>query len=226
MVRGRINLWVKLLYTAFVSLLVPYYWKEYTPWNFLYFCDVALLVTLAAIWLENALLASTQAVAILLPQALWVADFLFRAVAGIHITGMTGYMFNSNIPWYVRGLSSFHGWLPFLLLWLLARLGYDRRALAYQTVLGLIVLGVSYTLAPAPPPPAAHPSAAVNVNYVYGLDDQRVQTIMSPHLWFAILTAITIVGFYVPTHFVLRRLFPRSRSVGVAKSAARAALDI
>ena len=75
----RIPLPVKIGYTAFVAVLVPYYWVTYTPWNFLYFCDVALLLTLVAIWTENALLISMSSVGILLPQALWVLDFLARA---------------------------------------------------------------------------------------------------------------------------------------------------
>ena len=91
---SRIPLLVKIVYTAFVALLVPYYWVTYTPWNFLYFCDVALLLTLVAVWTENALLVSMSSVGILLPQALWVLDFLARAVAGVHITGMTAYMFD------------------------------------------------------------------------------------------------------------------------------------
>ena len=53
---SRIPLWVKLLYPAFVCALVPYYWVAYTPWNFLYFCDLALLITLAGLWLESAFL--------------------------------------------------------------------------------------------------------------------------------------------------------------------------
>jgi hypothetical protein len=63
---------VKLLYSAFVAIVVPLYWVTYSPWNFLYFCDVALLVTAMAIWIESPLLVSTQAVAIVAMQTLWV----------------------------------------------------------------------------------------------------------------------------------------------------------
>ena len=56
----RIPLWVKLLYTAFLCVLVPYYWSAYGPTNFLYYCDVALFMTLAALWTESALLASMR----------------------------------------------------------------------------------------------------------------------------------------------------------------------
>jgi hypothetical protein len=55
-----------------VAIVVPLYWVTYSPWNFLYFCDVALLVTAMAIWIESPLLVSTQAVAIVAMQTLWV----------------------------------------------------------------------------------------------------------------------------------------------------------
>ena len=50
-----VPLWVKVGYTAFLCVLVPYYWRTYGPTNFLYFCDTALLLTLAALWLEMPL---------------------------------------------------------------------------------------------------------------------------------------------------------------------------
>jgi hypothetical protein len=75
-------------YTAFCAVLVPTYLVAYGPTNFLYFYDFALLTTLAAIWLESPMLASAPAVGLLLPQALWVVDFL-GATVGIPLTGMT-----------------------------------------------------------------------------------------------------------------------------------------
>src|SRR5437016_5818534 len=108
--RRRIPLWVKLAYTAFVAVLVPSYWRFYGPTNFLYFCDVALLLTLPALWLENALLASAPAVGILLPQLFWQIYFL-AGLGGVHLTGMTDYMFKGNDNWlslYKHGLSLYH----------------------------------------------------------------------------------------------------------------------
>ena len=63
-----VPLWLKLLYSAFVVVLVPYYWWTYGPTNFLYFCDVALLMTVVGIWTESPLLVSMTLVGILLPQ--------------------------------------------------------------------------------------------------------------------------------------------------------------
>src|ERR1700757_239766 len=180
----RIPLWFKLVYTAFCAVLVPTYLVAYGPTNFLYFCDVALLTALAAIWLESPLLASAPAVGILLPQALWAIDFLC-ATAGIKLTGMTAYMFDANLPLFTRGLSFFHFWLPFVLAWLVWRLGYDRRAFAVWTVAAWVLMSVCYFLMPAPP--AKTPNLPVNINLVFGLSDDAVQSFMPGSLWFTML---------------------------------------
>src|ERR1043166_862046 len=203
----RIPMWIKVMYWSFVAVVVPCYWVAYSPWNFLYFCDVALLVTAVALWTESSLLISMQAVAITAPQMLWVVDLLCRLFFGIQVTGVTSYMFDSNIPLFLRSLSLFHGWLPFLLLWLLSRLGYDRRAFRIQSVVAVMILLVSYLFAPAPPPSTDHPNWAVNINYVYGLDDKHPQTWMAPRLWLLFIITFNIVVFYLPTHFLLRRVF-------------------
>ena len=203
----RIPTWVKVAYSAFVAVLVPCYWVTYTPWNFLYFCDVALLATAVALWMESPLLVSMQAVAITAPQMLWVVDLLCRLVAGVHVTGVTSYMLDPSIPLFLRGLSTFHGWLPFALLWLLWRLGYDARALGIQSGVAIVILLISYFFAPAPPPPARHPHWAVNLNYVYGLDDKHPQTFMAPRLWVGSMMAFHVFAIYLPTHLALGRLF-------------------
>jgi hypothetical protein len=200
-------MWVKLAYSAYVAVVVPCYWVTYTPWNFLYFCDIALLVTAVAIWLESPLLVSMQAVAITVPQLLWVVDLLCRLVAGVHVTGVTAYMLDASIPPFLRALSSFHGWLPFFLLWLLSRLGYDRLVFRLQSAAAAVVLLVSYLYAPPSPPSASHPSWAVNLNYVYGLDDKHPQAYMSPRLWVGFMIAFHVFAIYLPTHLLLQRLF-------------------
>ena len=90
---ARVPLGVKLAYTAFMAVLVPVYWHYYGPTNFLYFCDITLLLILIAIWPENALLVSMGCVGVLVPQMVWVADFLVN-LAGYSLTGMTDYMFD------------------------------------------------------------------------------------------------------------------------------------
>src|SRR6188508_2443654 len=106
-VLNRIPLWLKLALTAFMLVLVPVYWHYYGPTNFLYFCDVAILLTLVGIWIESPLLISMCAVGILAPQALWVIDFFLNFV-GVSLTGMTEYMFKHENSLFLRGLSLFH----------------------------------------------------------------------------------------------------------------------
>jgi len=51
-----IPLGLKVIYTLYVCVLVPIYWRQYGPANFLWFSDIALLALVPALWLENALL--------------------------------------------------------------------------------------------------------------------------------------------------------------------------
>jgi hypothetical protein len=84
----RIPVALKLRYTAFIAVMVPTYWWHYGPQNFMFFCDIAALLTLVGIWTESRLLISMQAVGILLPQILWMLDFVIRSF-GFHLLGMT-----------------------------------------------------------------------------------------------------------------------------------------
>ena len=205
----RLPLWLKVAYTLFVCVLVPYYWSAYGPTNFLYFCDVALLMAVAALWLESPLLASMPLVGILLPQLLWCADFL-GGLVGRPITGMTAYMFNPSLTLFTRGLSFFHFWLPFLLLWIVWRLGYDRRAFPAWTVLAWALMLVCYFFMPPPPAPEETPNLPVNINYVYGFSDDRPQSWMDPRLFFILMTAAMPLLVFLPTHLLLRKFFPRA----------------
>ncbi|MFM9937899.1 MAG: hypothetical protein ACKVP7_00215 [Hyphomicrobiaceae bacterium] len=199
---GRIPLWLKLAYTAFMAVLVPVYWINYGPSNFLYFCDIALFITLVGVWREDKLLVSMPAVGILAPQALWVADYAAH-FAGLTITGMTDYMFNAESSRFLRGLSLFHGWLPFMLLFLVWRVGYDRRAFAAWTVLAWATLLVCYFLMPGPMPnPGNMP---VNINYVHGLSDTAAQTWMHPLLWLTGLMVLMPIALFAPVHVLLSR---------------------
>src|SRR5438309_4182085 len=89
----RLPLPVKVLYTLFVAVLVPSYWSFYGPANFLWFCDIALLVTVPALWWENRLLASMQTVAVFLANVIWLVDFLARLLTGDFLLRWTHYMF-------------------------------------------------------------------------------------------------------------------------------------
>lgn len=203
----RIPLAVKVIYTAFVAVLVPVYLTAYGPSNFYYFCDVALVMTVPAVWLESPLLASAPLVGIFLPQMIWVVDFLSTLV-GYPLTGMTGYMFDATLPLFTRFLSFFHFWLPFFLLWLVLRLGYDRRGFILWSVIAWVLLIVSYTVLPPPPAPEGKAWMPVNVNYVFGFSASGPQTWMSPSLYFLLFAAVLQFLIFLPTHLVMAWLAP------------------
>jgi hypothetical protein len=178
----------------------------------LYFCDVALFFALAAVWTERPLLASMPTVGILVPQMIWCADFL-GSLVGVPLVGMTAYMFDPKIALFARGLSFFHFWLPFFLLSLVWRLGYDRRAVWAWTILAWTLLAVCYLFLPAPPAPPGQEWMPVNVNYVYGMSDAAPQTTMPQAAWLACLFVDLPVFVFLPTHLILRRVAPRANPV-------------
>jgi len=203
--KPRVPAWLKWAYTAFMLVLVPVYLANYGPTNFVYFCDAALFLTLFAIWMDNALLASMAAVGILVPQFFWCVDF-GGELLGLHLTGMTGYMFAADHSLFLRGLSLFHGWLPFLLCYLVFRLGYDRRALKLWTALACGLCLAAFFLLPPAGATLADPKWPRNVNYVFGLDDAHPQTRMPPGLYLVVWFLALFTLAFVPTHLVLAKL--------------------
>ncbi len=204
---ARIPLGVKVGFSAFMAVLVPTYLYWYGPTNFLYFCDVSLLLTLFGIWTESALLISMCAIGILVPQIIWVIDFLAH-VAGFSLTGMTDYMFIADHSFFLRFLSGFHGWLPFLLVFLVWKVGYEQRSLLAWTILAWALLLVCYFVMPGPQPNAG--LTPVNINYVFGTSDATPQNFVLPLVWLAgLMIGLPLLAF-IPTHFVLRRFAPQA----------------
>lgn len=191
-----IPLWLKIAYTLFVVVTVAVYAAKYPPGNFLWFSDIALVLTAPALWLESSLLASMMAVGVLLPEAFWNIGYFARIFTGKRLSGLTGYMFDVKKPLYLRALSLFHVFLPILLLWMVGRLGYAPQALIAQTALAWIVLPLTYWLT----------DPAMNVNWVFGPDSgQRKRAPALVHL------GLLMIGFpllvYLPTHVLLQVLF-------------------
>jgi hypothetical protein len=203
----RIPLWLKLVYTAFMAVLVPVYLYYYGWTNFLYFCDVALILTLIGIWKESPLLASMCAIGIAVPQLVWVIDFVGTAL-GYPVVHMTAYMYNPSSSLFLRGLSLFHGWLPFLLIYLVAKLGYDRRAVIYWTALAWVLILICFFFMPPPNPNAG--LTPVNINYVWGLNDAAAQTWMPAWLWVVGMMVAMPAICFLPVHFLFSRLMPQA----------------
>jgi hypothetical protein len=190
-------IWLKVAYTLFVCAVIPVYWVNYGPSNFLWFSDIALFLTVPAVWLESGLLASMMTLSILLLDVAWNVDFFGRLLTGRSLSGLSSYMFTERVPLSVRSLSLFHIWFPPFLLWMVYRLGYDQRALVGQTVLAWVVLPVSYRV--------TDPSE--NINWVRGLRGEP-QKLMPGWLYLPLLMVGLPVLIYLPTHLVLKRLMP------------------
>ena len=203
---NRVPLWLKLAYTTFMIVLVPVYLYYYGPTNFLYFCDVAIVLTLVGIWIESPLLISMCAVGILAPQALWVLDFVLN-IFGVSLLGTTDYMFKHENSLFLRGLSLFHGWLPFLLVYLVWRLGYDRRAMPAWTVLAWALILICFFFMPPPDPNAG--LIPVNINYVWGPSDGTAQTWVHPYVWLAGLIIGMPLLLFWPVHILLSLYAPK-----------------
>ncbi len=210
----------KLAGTAFLAVLVPVYLHTYGPANFLWFCDAALLLTVAGMWLESSLLISLCAVGILIPQCLWLVDFGVNLL-GFHFLNLTGYMFDRHLSLFTRGLSLFHGWLPLLLVWLLSRLHYDKRALSAWTGLAAALMLICYLFTPPAGAPLADPDLPRNINYLYGFNDRRPQPWINENLYVILWLGVLWLVAFLPTHLILRRLFPPSHIVAGAKLSIR-----
>jgi hypothetical protein len=191
-----ISLWIKIPYTLFVAVLVPVYWVQYGPQNFLWFSDVALFVMLAALWLESRFLASMAACGTMLLDTVWNFIFFPKLVMSAGPGGLAGYMFDPEISIYIRALSLFHVALPVIQLWALYKLGYDARAWKYQAVVGCILLLLAYRLS----------DLKENVNWVFGIIDVP-QTWMPPGMYLSLLLIIYPLGVCFPTHLILKRFF-------------------
>lgn len=191
-----IPLWLKAAYTVIVLITVGVYVFKYPLGNFLWFSDIALILTAPALWLESPLLVSMIAVGTLLPEIFWNACFFGQLLTGRRVSGLTDYMFDERLPRYLRALSLFHVVLPMLLLWLIARLGYDGTALPAQTALAWVVLALSYWLT----------DPKLNVNWVFGWGAEP-QNKIPPLLYLALLMAGFPALIHLPTHLALQRLF-------------------
>jgi hypothetical protein len=187
-----------LRWGALLWLLVwlPVNLKTWGWQNMVHFCDVGAVIACLGIWMQIPLLFSSQAVGSLLVGLLWGLDVGWRLVTGHHLVGGTEYMWDERYALWIRLLSTFHLGLPLMLLWAMWKMGYDRRALALQSVIAAVLLIFSRFLSPA-----------LNMNYAFR--DPLFHRAWGPapvHL--AVILVGTVALLYWPTHALLSRKFP------------------
>jgi hypothetical protein len=191
----------KIIFLLWMVVWVPAYWAYYGPANFLWLCDLANFIVALGLWLESPLLLSSQLVSVLLIQLLWSVDFLGRLITGLHPIGGTEYMFEVDRPLSIRALSLYHLVIPVFLLWLVRRLGYDRRGWKLQTFLAWVLLPISYLV--------GNPESNLNWLWApFGIP----QTLMPPTLFLCLVMLLLPAVLFWPTHLLLKAIFKKSRS--------------
>lgn len=187
-----------LRWAAFVWLLFwfPTYWHTWGISNFLHLCDIAAILTCLGLLSNNALLISSQAVSSLLIDLAWTLDAAWRFFLGHHLIGGTEYLFEGRFPLWVRLLSLFHILMPFLLLWAVHWIGYDRRGWPLQSAIALLVFLASRLIGPEQ-----------NLNFAF--TDPFLHRAWGPAPVHIALSLLALVFFvYLPTHVALRKFFP------------------
>ncbi len=187
---------LKIAYTSFVLVLVPVYWSEYGAGNFLWFSDVMLFAVGAVLWTGFRLLLSMMAVGVLAVELGWNVEFFWHLLTGQSLFGLSSYMFDPSYSLLVRGLSLFHVFVPAVTIWLLRKWCYDTRALRWQTVFGSVVLALTFLL--------TEPDR--NINWVFGPGEPQ-QTVPGVVYLIGLMTFLSL-GLYVPSHLILKRVFP------------------
>jgi hypothetical protein len=191
---------VKSLVLVFTAVLVPIYWQAYGATNFLWFSDIGLFMTNAALLLKSKLLMSMVAVGLLFSELLWNISFFGQLFTGHKILPIASYMFDPQYSWFLRALSLFHVTLPLLWLHFIMNWGYDRRAFKFMIFFMAIVLGITYL----------YTDPAKNINWVFSPRVFRWQNI-SAIQWLT-LQLIAIVLVALPTHYFLAWLSKATRN--------------
>jgi hypothetical protein len=187
----RLPLWLKVLWTLWLAVWAPLYWRQYGPQNLLFFCDIGNILIGAALWTESALLFSWQAVGVLLFQVLYAIDLVGAVITRRHLIGGTEYMFDPHVPLLLRLLSLFHLVTPPLLLWAIRRVGYDARGWKLQTITCWIVVTVNYFWRPGS-----------DVNFARGLFFHQQHLVPGP-VYLAAYFVLVPLLVYLPTHLFL-----------------------
>jgi hypothetical protein len=196
--RYKFPLWVRCAGLIWFAIWLPTYWHNWGAENFLHVCDITVILTCAGLFWSNALLLSSQAAATIVPDLLWDIDAASRLFSGHNLLGGTEYMWDPHYALWVRLLSLFHIFWPILLLWAVARTGYDRRGFALQSAIAAVAIIASRF---------ANPS--LNINYAFSNPLTHRSWGPTPvHL--ALIWAGLVVVIYLPTHLVLAKLFPAS----------------
>ncbi|MEO8275743.1 MAG: hypothetical protein ABI639_05955 [Thermoanaerobaculia bacterium] len=188
--------WFALLWLA---VYLPTYTVAYGLTNFLFLCNLGVILTALAILFGNRWVLSSQAVAAPVIGLAWAIDASWRVATGHHLYGGTEYMWDPQYPLFARLLSLYHLVWPILTLILVKRTGYDRRGWRLQAA----IAGGAILLARLATDPAE------NINFAFR--DPLLGRSFAPPILHLLIVFATLAGFaYGLTHHLLMR-FARRR---------------
>jgi hypothetical protein len=190
---------LRWLAPSWLAVYLPAYQLSYGAVNFLFLCNVALIMACLGLWRGSPLLLSSAALSSLVIDPIWVLDFGWRVVLGRHLIGGTEYMWDQRWSLATRALSLYHVALPGLLLLALRRTGYDRRAYLLQSLVALAAVVAGRLAGPH-----------VNINYAY-VDPLLKRSFEPAVLHVGVICGALVLLVYPLTHTALARLFPSAR---------------
>jgi hypothetical protein len=201
----------RVVLTALCLLWAAVYWRGYGPANFLWFCDLANFLIVAALWARSPLLLSAQAVSVVAAQIAWSLDLAIRLLTGSHWIGATEHLFDPALARSLRLAALFHVAVPGIVLWALWRMGYDRRGWRLQTAIAWVVLPASWLVGPDS-----------NLNFSWG-PGESPQTLVHPLVYLLGLMLGYPLVLYLPAHLVFRCWSPGDAQSGQGAIAERRA---
>ena len=191
----RFPSWARWCALLWLLIWIPAYWHTWGAANFLHLCDIAVILVCVGLWSNSRLLLSSQATGSLLVDLTWMLDAGWHVVRGKGLLGGADYLFDPTHPLWVRLLTLFHIGMPVVLVWALARCGYDRRGWPLQSAIAVIAFVAARFTTPA-----------TNINYAFA--DPFLHRSWGPapvHLLISWLFMVLVV--YLPTHLALKAFF-------------------
>ncbi len=195
--------WLGVLW---LLVYLPAYQSAYGPRNFLFLCNIGVILTAVGLIARSRLLLSSQAIAAPIIALVWALDVGWKLATGEFLFGGASYMWDAGYPLFARLLSLYHVAWPLLLWYVLRRVGYDPRGWPLQAGIAALAILAGRLLAPA----------AENINFAW--TDPFFGRQFGPAALHLAICWVLLSGIaYGATHWLLRRMFPAGAGEEAAK---------
>jgi hypothetical protein len=194
--------WPRAAALLWLAVYLPSYTAAYGLANFVFLCNLGVILTAVGVLTRNALLLSSQAVAAMVICLVWCLDAGGRLLSGRFLLGVTAYMWDPQYPLFTRLLSLYHVAWPVLLIFCLRRVGYDPRGYPFQAAVAAVALVLSRLAGPE-----------LNANFAF--TDPLFGRALGPAPVHLAVTFLVLAGIvYGLTHLLLRATLPPHRARG------------